>query len=87
MTILSEIERRAWDLRMSAKDHQPAMACKAAADQIDAGKLGTVRHVIVVVVENIGGDDCIHLIQAGDMSDLAAEGALNRAIRVSTNKE
>lgn len=81
--MLSEFERRAWETRTSATQHPPVMACKAVADQIERGELGKVRHVLVVVVEDVDSADRIHVIQAGDMSQLAAEGALGRATRVS----
>lgn len=81
--MLSEFERRAWATRTSATQHPPAMACKAVADQIERGELPKIRHVIVVAIEDVGDGDRVHVIQAGDMSQLAAEGALGRATRVS----
>lgn len=81
--MLSEFERRAWSNRTSAERHAPEMACKATVDKIERGELKNIRHIAVIAVENVDGADLIHLIQAGDMSELAVEGALARAIKIS----
>lgn len=80
--MLSEFERHAWNNRASSKKHPPAMACKAAIDQIERGELGKVIHAVVVLVERDDEGDLIHILQAGDMSELAVEGALNRVIYI-----
>ena len=77
---LTEFERRAWDNRTSSEKYKPEMACKVVIDDIEHGL--KVKHVAVVVVEDVDGADCVHLYQAGGMSELAVEGALGRAIAV-----
>ncbi len=62
------------------------MACKAAADQIERGELPDVRHIVVVAVQRTeDGGDLIHILQAGDMGELAVEGALIRASRIQAS--
>lgn len=82
MQILSEFERRAWDARDSAEQQPPRRALLACADDIEADICGKVRHVAIVVVEDMGDGDRVHVYQAGDLSTLAVEGALGRAIRM-----
>lgn len=83
--MLSEIERAAWFNRTDADRHPPAMACRATLDQIARDELSNVRHVVVVVVRaHEEGGDAIHILQAGDLSELAVEGALMRAARIRT---
>lgn len=82
--MLSELERRAWDSRTSSDKHPPAMACKAAVDQIERGELPNIKHIIVIAVQDIDGADLIHTLQAGGMSELAVEGALHRAIGIQS---
>jgi hypothetical protein len=86
--MLSEFERRAWDQRGTSEKHKPEMACKIVLDDIERGELTNVKHIIVVVVQDRDGDDLIGTYHAGTLSELAAEGALGRAIRIGTdNKE
>lgn len=81
--ILSEIERAAWFNRTGADRHPPAMACRATLDQIARDEFDRVKHIAVVVVtEHPQGGDEIHILQAGEMSELAVEGALMRAARI-----
>lgn len=82
---LSEFERCAWDNRNDSNQHKPEMACRVVVDDIEHGL--KVRHIAVVVVEDVDGADCIHLYQAGDMSELAVEGALSRAIAVQRESD
>lgn len=81
---MSELERRAWETRTSSERHPPEMACKATLDQLERGLL-TAKHIVVVLVQDVDGADQIHLLQAGNMSELAVEGALLRAIRIQAD--
>ena len=80
--MLSELERKAWETRGLAERHPPVMAAKAAVDQIERGELGTVKHVVVLVIEEKDEGDKINILQAGSLSELAVEGALHRAIHL-----
>jgi predicted lipid-binding transport protein (Tim44 family) len=82
--VLSEFERRAWDNRTSGGDHKPEMACKAVIDDIERGTI-KAKQCVVVVVEDVDGADRIHVYNAGSLSELAVEGALNRAIILQAN--
>ena len=82
--LLSDFERASWFNRTSSEKHPPAMACKAAVDQIARGELPNIKHAVVVLVQDVDGDDLIHVLQAGSLSELAIEGALLRAIRIQT---
>lgn len=87
--MLTEFERKAWDSRGQANSHPPEMALKAALDQIERGEFKRVRHCIVVVIERRETDDgdFICTLQAGDMSELAVEGALFRAAHITRKHE
>jgi hypothetical protein len=86
--MLSEFERRSWEQRGTSERHKPEMALKVCLDDIERGELKNVKHIIVVVVEEYNGGDLIGTYHAGTLSELAAEGALGRAIRIgSENKE
>lgn len=85
MQILSDFERAAWK-RGTAEKHPPRRALLAAADQIDEGL--EVKHAIVVlVVKAENGGDRIEILQAGDLSELAVEGALHRVITIQASGE
>lgn len=81
--MVSEFERRAWDNRSDADKHKPELAAKIVIDDIERGALKKVKHVVVVVVEDVDGGDKLTLYQAGELSEYAVEGALGRAIRIS----
>lgn len=81
--ILSELERRAWDTRDASDKHKPEMAPKVVLDDMARGELPGVRHILVVVVQTVADGDLVHLYQAGDLSEFAAEGALGRAVSIS----
>lgn len=82
--MLSEIERKAWEKRTDADKHSPTMALRAALDQIERKKIERVHHAVVVLIERDedGTGDLIHVLQSGDLSEFATEGALGRAIRI-----
>jgi hypothetical protein len=82
--MVSEFERKAWETRSRGDQHPPVMALKMAQDDIERDVF-KIRHVIVVLVEDAGNDDVIHTYQAGDLSELASEGALSRAIRIAAD--
>lgn len=85
--MLSEFERKAWENRTSSEKHPPVMAAKACVDQIERGELANIKHLVIVAVQDVDGSDLIHILQAGDLSQLAVEGALNRAIMLqATNR-
>lgn len=84
--MLSELERRAWDNRSSSEQHKPEMACKVVLDDIERGVL-KAEHVAVIVIENLERGQLVHIYQAGELSELAVEGALGRAIAMQARKE
>lgn len=79
--MLSEFERRAWENRAKSDEHKPEMACKVVIDDIERGTI-KAEHVIVIVVEDRGEQEGIHVYQSGRLSTLAAEGAIWRAIYI-----
>lgn len=81
--MLSELERRAWEKREDSDKHAPTMAPRVVLDDIERGALENVRHIMVVVVATEPEGDRVHLYQAGDLSEFAAEGAMARAVRIS----
>lgn len=86
MTILSEFERAAWERRDSAERFKPVMACKVAVDTVNAN--ARYEHAIVVLVEkHDDGGDYITILQSGGLSQLAVEGALHRAVALSSRGE
>ena len=80
---MNDLERKAWDVRTTADQHPPVMAAKAFVDQVERGDLVNIKHVLIVAVEDIDGGDYVHVLQAGSLSELAAEAALMRAVRHS----
>jgi hypothetical protein len=84
--MLTELERRAWEKRGTANDHVPVMALKVVLDDIERGEIKP-RHIIVIVVEpDEVGDDMVHRFNAGDLSTIAIEGAMFRALRYSSDR-
>lgn len=82
---ISEFERRAWETRKSTEKIKPELALKVALDEIETGAK-KYRHVIITLVEDCGDGDMIAIYQAGDMSSLAVEGALHRAVSLSSSE-
>jgi hypothetical protein len=83
--MLSEFERRAWDQRGTSEKHKPEMALKVCLDDIERGELNNVKHLAIVIVQDLEGNDRVGMYQAGTLSELAVEGALGRAIRMSVD--
>jgi hypothetical protein len=78
--MVSEFERRAWETRTNSDKHPPEMALKMALDDIERGE-HKAKHVIVIMVDACeDGGDYTHCYQAGSLSELAVEGAVNRAL-------
>lgn len=80
---MDDLERKRW--RSETKDaskHPPRRALLAVADDIERGACDPVRHVLIVCVHEVDGNDVISIVQAGELSTLAAEGALYRASKL-----
>lgn len=83
MTILSEFERKAWLNRGSAEQHKPAMVLKFLLDEIERGNINPVHIIVVSIEREPSGTEFISASQAGDLTELATEGALFRAMCLS----
>lgn len=81
---MNDLERKAWESRTSSERHKPIMAAKAAVDQIERGELPNIKHLVIVAIEDVDGSDRVHILQVGDLSELAVEGALHRAINLQS---
>lgn len=80
---MDDLERKRWENSDSAEQHPPRRALLAVADDIEKGRLMKVKHVLVVVVEETeDGSDLVSIVQAGELTTLAAEGALFRACKL-----
>lgn len=84
--MLSELERRAWNQRGTSEKHKPEMALKVCLDDIERGELSKVKHIAVVVIQDVEGGDLICTYHAGTLSELAVEGALGRAIALHSKE-
>lgn len=82
---LTDFERRLWDTRKDAGQCPPSLALKVALDDVEKTDK-QVKHVIVVVVTNVDDGDYITMFQAGELSSLGSEGALHRAIGLSSTE-
>jgi len=86
--MLTELERKAWDVRESAAQHRPEMAFKVALDDMAKAPLKRVIHAFAVMVhEDDDGNQFVTFTQAGVLSSFASEGALMRAVRASQEWE
>lgn len=84
--MLSEIERKAWDKRQGADAFPPAMAARVTVDRIARGEFPNLSHVVVVVVQTDEEGDYIEVLQTGNLTQLGVEGALHRAVSLSSQR-